>query len=80
MIRESNLLSSRYEDPILVILFSRKLKGRSDIACAHIFSFTYLIIKLKFLNYPIIARPISPISHFTWLEIPHSCIRSRNSL
>lgn len=77
MIRESNLLSSRYEDPILVILFSRKLKGRSDIACAHIFSFTYLIIKLKFLNYPIIAPPIS---HFTWLEIPHSCIRSRNSL
>lgn len=57
MIRESNLLSSRYEDPILVILFSRKLKGRSDIACAHIFSFTYLIIKLKFLNYPIIAHP-----------------------
>lgn len=38
MIRESNLLSSRCEDPILVILFSRKLKGRSDIACAHIFS------------------------------------------
>lgn len=38
MIRESTLLSSRYEDPLLVILFSRKLKGRSDIACAHIFS------------------------------------------